>query len=469
MVQFPLTAFLAIFTIATAVQAQDGGQLYNLYCSACHGEDGEGATGGAFPPLAGSDWIAGNPKRTAAIVLFGLEGPIEVNGKPYNLVMPPQGGALNDEEIRAILNYVNSSWGNRGEILRPDLVGTVRSEFQDRTTAWTGEEILKLFPLEKRETVLKNVISRVYKGQWDQIPDFDKIEPEAVEEEHDGIISLVKSGMKNGYGMVWEGDFVAPSDGKYQFNLQADDGARVILNGEIVAEVSGIGTMSKKRASKGIATLKTGVNAFRIEYFESKGDEGISLNWQKNGKGRIHWLSDLPASAKTRFPPIPLAPTEEKTVIYRNFIEGTSPRAIGFGFPGGVNMVYSADNLAPELVWTGDFIDAGLHWTNRGQGNQKPSGKNVTKLTNSRFLPEDAIFKGYSLDDAGNPSFKVLIDSSILSDSWKAGKPGTLVRTLTLIGGYRPLDIELGDAAVTRSRRTRVAPGKTVTIIYRLK
>tara|TARA_B110000037_G_scaffold5664_1_gene6119 strand:- start:10519 stop:11958 length:1440 start_codon:yes stop_codon:yes gene_type:complete len=469
MVQFRIPIFLAFFSLTSGLRAQDGAQLYSLYCSACHGADGKGATGGAFPPLAGSDWIAGHPKRSLAIVLFGLEGPIEVNGKAYNLVMPPQGAVLENSQILAILNYINSSWGNKGEKIKWDLVRTVRSEFKSRDTPWTAKELLKLFPLEKKETALKNVISRLYKGQWEQLPDFEKIQAEAVEEEHDGIISLAKAGMKDGYGIVWEGDFMAPSDGKFVFNLDADDGARLFLNDAVVAEVKGTGPMgNKKRASKGKTQLKKGKNVFRLEYFQSKGTEGISLNWKLNGKGKTNWLTEPAAGPKTEFPLIPVSPTAEKTVIYRNFIDGTTPRAIGFGFPGGVNLAYSADHLAPELVWPGDFIDAGRHWTNRGQGNQPPSSEKVIKLTKQRYLPTEARFKGYRLDANGNPTFAILIGKQVLSDSWKPGETGTLVRTLTLNSGAA-LQIPLGNAAVTGSEKTSVSPDKPTTIIYNLK
>ena len=464
-VRTPALALLAALVLP--LKAQDGPQLYNLYCSACHGVDGKGATGGAFPPLAGSDWIPGNPKRSIAIVLFGLHGPIEVSGRAYNLEMPPQGAALDDGQIQAILSHVHTAWGNKGEKIPDGLIGSVRAEFKDRKDMWTGPELLKLFPLEKKETALKNLISRVYKGEWTELPDFRKIEAEAVEEEHDGIVSLAKAGMKDNFGIVWEGDFMAPADGDYEFFVDADDGAAVSFAGNTVCAVKGSGPMGN-RASKGKTTLKKGANPIRIEYFEAQGDQGISLGWKKSGAKDYTWLTAEPKKTGAEFPTIPLSPVAGKTVIYRNFIGGTTPRAIGFGFPGGVNLVYSADNLAPELVWAGEFMDAGRHWTDRGQGNQNPSGENVSKLTNTRFLPSEARFKGYSLDPDGNPTFKVAIGPALLDDSWKPGETGTLLRTLTLTGGSAPLEIPLGNAAVTGSEKTSLTPGKPVTITYRL-
>ena len=199
------------------------------------------------------------------------------------------------------------------------------------------------------------------------------------------------------------------------------------------------------------------------------GFKDLELKWRKSGDKEWNWLTNKPSPNRNGGnPSIPITPTDNKTAIYRNFIEGTTPRGIGFGFPEGLNLVYSADNLAPELVWTGEFMDAGRHWTNRGLGNQSPSGVNVIELTKSRFLPKEARFRGYSLDPQGNPTFKVTIGKQVLSDAWKPGKEGTLLRTLTLTGGSE-LKIDLGNAEVAGSEFTTLTPGKPVTLTYLLK
>ena len=467
--QVHIPILLTLLSLATGLHAQDGQQLFTLYCSACHGADGQGATGGTFPPLASSPWIEGNPKRSIAIVLKGLHGPIEVNGKGFNLEMPPQEATLDDKQIAAILTYVHSAWGNTGERVGGNLVGVTRDEFKDRDGPWTAPEILKLFPLPKKETALKNLTSRIYKGQWDQLPDFSKIEAENIEEEHDGILSTSISALKDDFGIVWEGDFEAPADGDYDFILDADDAGRLLFGETIVAEVKGKGPLDGKRAVKGKIALKKGANPIRIEYFEAKGNEGIDLGWKKTGQTDWNWLTDQSGKPQQDWPNIPLSPTENKTVIYRNWISGTTPRAIGFGFPGGVNLVYSADHLAPELVWTGEFIDAGRHWTNRGTGNQDPSADKILKLTTKRFFPSEAKFKGYSLDPSGNPTFKLAIGPALLDDAWKPGETGTLIRTLTLTGGKDPIEIQLGNAAVTGSETATLTPGQPLIIVYDLK
>jgi glucose/arabinose dehydrogenase/mono/diheme cytochrome c family protein len=85
-------------------------RLYTTYCSACHQGNGLGAPG-RFPPLAGSDWVTGDPQRLIRVVLEGLEGPIEVNGEAYNGFMPPH-AFLSDAELASLLSYVRNNFGN---------------------------------------------------------------------------------------------------------------------------------------------------------------------------------------------------------------------------------------------------------------------------------------------------------------------------------------------------------------------
>jgi nitrite reductase (NO-forming) len=93
-------------------QIKAGQALFAGTCSTCHQANGEGLEG-VFPPLAKSSILAADPKRLEEIVLHGLNGPITVNGKDYNSVMPPM-TQLTDDEIANIGTFVLNSWGNPG-------------------------------------------------------------------------------------------------------------------------------------------------------------------------------------------------------------------------------------------------------------------------------------------------------------------------------------------------------------------
>ena len=113
--------------IATAGELMKKGEgVYNANCAACHQSNGQGLPG-AFPPLAGSDYLKGDRKQVIAVALFGLSGPTTVNGVDYNGVMPSL-GHLPDEDLAAALTYVLGSWGNDGAAVSVEEVATVRAE-----------------------------------------------------------------------------------------------------------------------------------------------------------------------------------------------------------------------------------------------------------------------------------------------------------------------------------------------------
>lgn len=100
-----------------------GELVYKRNCAACHQPGGKGVKG-AFPPLAGSDYLD-NPDAAVSAVANGLSGEIVVNGETYKGVMPKLG--LSDEEIANVVTYVTNSWGNKGKEITPIDVARVRS------------------------------------------------------------------------------------------------------------------------------------------------------------------------------------------------------------------------------------------------------------------------------------------------------------------------------------------------------
>ena len=87
-----------------------GQQVFTANCIACHQLEGQGIAG-AFPPLAGSDFLMANKDRAIGVVMHGLSGAVTVNGKTYNGVMPSL--QLTNGDVAAVLSYVRTSFGNK--------------------------------------------------------------------------------------------------------------------------------------------------------------------------------------------------------------------------------------------------------------------------------------------------------------------------------------------------------------------
>jgi nitrite reductase (NO-forming)/hydroxylamine reductase len=114
-----------------------GADLFKANCAACHQPNGQGLAG-AFPPLAKSDYFAGKPERLMDATIKGLSGPMTVNGADYNNVMPAV-AYLSDDDLAAILTYVNTSWGNEGGPISAAQVNSYRVKEGLEQAAGVGE------------------------------------------------------------------------------------------------------------------------------------------------------------------------------------------------------------------------------------------------------------------------------------------------------------------------------------------
>jgi len=98
-------------TAQVSPQAKAGQTIYSQKCSSCHGTSG-GGTPGAFPPLAGNDFVTGDPKQVITTVLNGKTGPITVNGAGYNGTMPAWKATLSNKDVANVVTYIRSALGN---------------------------------------------------------------------------------------------------------------------------------------------------------------------------------------------------------------------------------------------------------------------------------------------------------------------------------------------------------------------
>ena len=120
----------------------NGKEVYEATCLACHQPHGMGQEGLA-PPLVGTEWMASSPERLIRIVLHGLRGPIKVKDQTYEMDMPAL-GVLDDDQIASALTYTRRNWGHTYSAVTPGMVKKVRQETEKREEAWTEAELLKI-------------------------------------------------------------------------------------------------------------------------------------------------------------------------------------------------------------------------------------------------------------------------------------------------------------------------------------
>lgn len=101
-----------------------GQVLYQTHCRVCHQNNGRG-DGTRYPPLTRSEWVMGDRDRLIRVMLEGLSGPIEVDGKAYNNPMP-HFAYLTDPQVADVLNYVRNAFGNSADSLSAADVARVR-------------------------------------------------------------------------------------------------------------------------------------------------------------------------------------------------------------------------------------------------------------------------------------------------------------------------------------------------------
>ena len=88
-----------------------GSTSYASFCVGCHQPTGAGIPG-VFPPLAGHAadlYAADGGDYLIKVMLYGLQGPISVDGMNYAGMMPAWAN-LTDEQVAAIINHIVAGW-----------------------------------------------------------------------------------------------------------------------------------------------------------------------------------------------------------------------------------------------------------------------------------------------------------------------------------------------------------------------
>lgn len=120
---FTFIGALALFTGLVSCQSEEeikrqkyiteGILLYQNYCANCHQPKGQGLAA-LYPPIANSDYLRHKDSVTC-LIRYGMQGPVVVNGKTYNRVMPAQ-PQLSDLEVAELVTYIYNEWGKETKL-----------------------------------------------------------------------------------------------------------------------------------------------------------------------------------------------------------------------------------------------------------------------------------------------------------------------------------------------------------------
>ena len=113
--RLPLAILFALAALACgSASAQEAGeQLFLNNCAECHQRDGRGLDN-IYPALAGSEVVLGSAVDVALVLLIG-------RGE-----MPSFAGAISNEDMAGVINYVRNAWGNSGTAISAETIAKLQ-------------------------------------------------------------------------------------------------------------------------------------------------------------------------------------------------------------------------------------------------------------------------------------------------------------------------------------------------------
>jgi hexosaminidase len=149
------------------------------------------------------------------------------------------------------------------------------------STVWRREP-LAAFDLKDFE---KGIIFRAYEQQnFASVGEIDKGESRSWGPAKSLGLGQFKEKLKEElpFAVIFEGFINVPADEIYEFELEADDGAALVVDKEMV--VDNDGTKEKPEKKSGFVPLKKGFHWFTLKYFKGQGKWALGLRWGVKGQ-----------------------------------------------------------------------------------------------------------------------------------------------------------------------------------------
>jgi cytochrome c553/cytochrome c551/c552 len=130
-----------------------------------------------------------------------------------------------------------------------------------------------------------------YEGEWDQLPNFEKLKPIAVGT--GAAFDLTAARREGNYALKFDGFFKVEQDGEYRFSTTSDDGSKLYVDGKEVVDNDGIHAPQSK---SGTVRLSQGVHQVSVAFLQGGGGAELSVIVEGPGLGTQDFAAHVAAS-----------------------------------------------------------------------------------------------------------------------------------------------------------------------------
>ena len=152
------------------------------------------------------------------------------------------------------------------------------------------------------QSVEPNLNFEYFEGDWDRLPNFDKLQPQKSGRVTGFDLSV---GRKDRFAIRFSGYLQVVEAGNYTIHLGSDDGSRLWLDGKEIVTVDGVHPLTY---GVGRVALTAGAHPLAVEYFEGGGEQELRIEIEGQGTGRRPLANEV---TPTEVPP---PPSREATV-----------------------------------------------------------------------------------------------------------------------------------------------------------
>ncbi|WP_345683839.1 family 16 glycoside hydrolase [Novipirellula caenicola] len=115
---------------------------------------------------------------------------------------------------------------------------------------------------------------RIYRGDWNRLPDFSNRKPEKTDDVFGVKIDDIKPKLR--YAVIFDATLKIEKAGEYTFRVQSDDGSRLSVDGTEIAENDGIHPVT---TATGSIKLSKGLHSLTLQYLQKAGEAELRLEY----------------------------------------------------------------------------------------------------------------------------------------------------------------------------------------------